>query len=63
MEFGEKTLQDARYLCSRHPRQTQLQTIGREYDPELDEEDSEVRFQPFAHDKYLGKPGREDDKE
>ena len=61
MEFGEKTLPDASYLCSKHPRQTQLQTLGREYDPELDEEDSEVRFQPFQFDKYLGRPTHEDD--
>jgi hypothetical protein len=43
----------ARFICKEHPRNIQLQVVGREYDPLFDDDDSYLHFQSYQFDKKL----------
>lgn len=54
---------NARFICKEHPRQDQVEAVGRKYNPATDEADESDHFQSHQFDKDLrisGKPSGTD---
>jgi len=49
---------NARYICSKHDRATQVRAAGRVFNPDADFRDAEVKFQDHAFDKFFDRPNR-----
>jgi hypothetical protein len=44
---------NARFICREHPRQAQVEAVGRKYNPVTDEADNDIHFQGHQFDKDL----------
>ncbi len=55
--FGsnEPVHREARFICKNHPRSEQVKAAGRQYDPVVDNKDSEERFQEGQFDTKVGR--------
>lgn len=47
-----------RFICKNHPRQAQLNAIGRVFKPKRDDRDQDVHFQSVQFDSGLVRKGR-----
>lgn len=57
-ETADAVAVNVRFICKNHPRAEQVRAAGRAYDPEADNVDAKIKFQPHQFDKDLRRAGK-----